>query len=211
MDARAFPSWESAFGLKPQACGERARRPPRSDTLLKAIGTDKEVMMGHLTSSQNAPQPVSSHQPSLISLQFTTFDPGHRRMKMSNLNRLFRLTLCILTVGTLVSCATTQQQLARTKAGFDEVYKACIDAVVDVRFGVSSSDPKTGLIVAEQQEVFFGEQVKLNILVSRVGDATEVKVNYIPPPGTVGGGGTAEDYIRALKRRIPDVEIVQGK
>lgn len=132
---------------------------------------------------------------------------------MNNLHQRFSLMAIFLTALTLVACAATQQQLAaRTQAGLGEVYKACIDAVIDAHFGVTSSDPKTGLIVAEQA-VYGGDgtRVTLNIMVRRVGEVTEVRVSYVPPPATVRfrQEGGAETYIRALKRRIPDVEILQ--
>ena len=134
---------------------------------------------------------------------------------MNNLHQRFCLMALFLTALTLAACAAAHQQLAaRTQAGLDEVYKACIDAVIDAHFGVTSSDPKTGLIVAEQA-VYGGDgaRVKLNIAVRRVGEVTEVSVSYVPPPiATVrlSAEGGAETYVRALKKRIPDVEIVQG-
>jgi hypothetical protein len=83
-----------------------------------------------------------------------------------------------------------------------------VDSLLDVRFSATSADPKTGLIVGEQAVVGgHGTVSRLSIMVTRVGDTTEVSVNFVPPPGTVGGGGTADGYVKAVKKRVPDVEV----
>ncbi len=42
-------------------------------------------------------------------------------------------------------------------------------------------------------------------------DRTEVSVNFVPPPGTIGGQGIADSYVAAVKRRIPDIEVTKLK
>ena len=108
----------------------------------------------------------------------------------------------------LVSCASTQQALLRSKTSYDEVWKACVDSLFDVQFSARSADPKTGLIVADQAVVMGrGTVSRLNITVTRVGDGTEVSVNFVPPPGMVGGQGIADSYVKAVKKQIPDIEV----
>lgn len=128
------------------------------------------------------------------------------RARQTGTKLLVMMMGCLAVFG---GCATTQVQLARTKSGFDEVYRACIDATSEIKFGVSSSDPKTGLIVAEQAVVLGqGTVSKLNVTVTRVGDGTEVRVSFVPPPLTVGGQGVVEDYLKALRKRVPDIQVV---
>jgi hypothetical protein len=113
-----------------------------------------------------------------------------------------------------VSCASAQQQqsMVRSKATYDEVWKACIDSLFDVNFSASSADPKTGLIVADQAVVLgHGTVVRLNIMVTRAADGTEVSVNFVPPPGTFGGVGIVDNYAKALKKRVPDIEVTKVK
>lgn len=118
-------------------------------------------------------------------------------------------TLLVLALAVIVaSCAVTQRAMLRGKASYDEVWKACIDSLFDVRFSASSADPKTGLIVAEQAVVMGGGTVsRLNITVIRIANGTEVTVNFVPPPWTIGGQGIVDNYVAAVKKRIPDIEI----
>ena len=121
---------------------------------------------------------------------------------------LFQVMMFVASAALLASCATTQQSLAHTRAGVNDVWKAALDAVIDMRYSVSSADATSGFIVAEQGVVGGGGSVaRLNIQVQRIGTVSEVKVSFVPPPGTIGGWGIAEDYIKALKARIPDLEV----
>jgi hypothetical protein len=80
--------------------------------------------------------------------------------------------------------------------------------LIDVRFSASSADPKTGLIVADQAVVMGkGTVSRLNIIVARVTSGTEVSVNFVPPPGTIGGQNIAQNYVQAVKKRVPDVDV----
>ena len=111
-----------------------------------------------------------------------------------------------------VSCASTQRAAAVSKAGIDEVWKACIDSLADVRFSATSASKDSGLIVADQAVVGgHGSVSRLNIMVEKVGSGTSVKITFIPPPGTVGGGGTADEYVMALKKRVPALQVSQAK
>jgi hypothetical protein len=77
-----------------------------------------------------------------------------------------------------------------------------------VQFSASSADPKTGLIVADQAVVMGrGTVSRLNIMVTRVGDSTEVSVTFVPPPGMVGGQGITDSYVKAVKKRVPDIGV----
>jgi hypothetical protein len=130
----------------------------------------------------------------------------------SNFGKVVCGFLGLVAMSFLLSCASTQQSMGRTKAGFDEVWKACIDSLSDVRFSASSTDPKTGLIIADSAVVGGGGAVsRLNIMVSSGAGGTEVSVKFVPPFGTVGGYGTASDYIKALQKRIPDLAVTEAK
>jgi hypothetical protein len=115
----------------------------------------------------------------------------------------------VVLVACISGCSTVQQVTVRTNNDYKKVWDACIDSVVDVRFSVSSTDASSGLIIADQP-VFggSGEVSRLNIRLFKALTSTDVSVKYIPPFGTIGGGGTAERYVAALKQRIPDLEPV---
>lgn len=126
---------------------------------------------------------------------------------MKKWNVIFILC-CFAMIGFLISCATTKQQLLRTNKSYNEVFKACMLAVADVNYSISSSDSKSGLIVAEQPLVGNSAKVvRLNIMVNRVSNRTEVNVNWVPPPGAVGGSGVLDKYIAALKKRVPNIQV----
>lgn len=52
-----------------------------------------------------------------------------------------------------------------------------------------------------------GTVSRLNIMVERVATGTEVSVNFVPPPGTIGGQDITGNYVKAVKKRLPDVEV----
>lgn len=128
-------------------------------------------------------------------------------------HRAFVSTLCVLALTVFVfSCASTQQSLVRSKTSYDKVWKACLDSLFDVRFSATSADPKTGFIIADQAVVGgSGTVSRLNIMVTRVSDSTEVSVSFVPPPGTIGGHNIVDNYVTAVKKRIPDIEITKAK
>jgi len=127
---------------------------------------------------------------------------------MNSRSTLSTMLVLALAVFVAVSCASTQQYVLRSKASYDEVWKACVDSLFDVSFSASSADPKTGLIVADQAVVMGrGTVSRLNIMVTRVGDSTEVGVNFVPPPGTIGGQNITDNYVKAVKKRVPDIDV----
>lgn len=125
------------------------------------------------------------------------------------MSNLLRVLILVALAAYISACASVQQSTMRTKDDYQKVWNACVDVVADVQFSVSSTDPTSGLIIADQA-VFGGKgQVsRLNIRLFKALTSTDVSVKFIPPPGTIGGGGTAERYVTALKKRIPDLEPV---
>jgi hypothetical protein len=125
----------------------------------------------------------------------------------------FRVVCSVLVAIAVISCAAvTQQSAMRTKTNYDDVWRASLAAVVDIGYAVSSTDSNAGLIVAEQAVVGGGGKVsRLNIAVNRAGDTNEVRVSWIRPPGTLGGGGTEKRYVDALQKRIPDIQVIEAK
>jgi hypothetical protein len=112
----------------------------------------------------------------------------------------------------LAGCASPHQVDATTKASRDTVWQACIDAMADVNYQVTSSDKSSGLLIGEQSVVMgHGQVCRLSISVSEKAGATSVTVRWVPAPGTGGGGSTAKDYADALKKRVPDLESVVVK
>lgn len=128
------------------------------------------------------------------------------------MNRCSKVTVqilcCLVVFGSLIACVSTKQYLGRTKSDYDRVYRECIDALADVNYSVTTTDSKIGLIVAEWKlQAMGGAPFKMNIMVTRADKKTEVKVSWIPAPGTIVDPGAADKYIQALKKRIPDIEI----
>ena len=112
----------------------------------------------------------------------------------------------------LVGCAGVQQAVVKSKSNYELIWKACIDSLSDVQFSVSSTDTVSGLIIADQAVVGgHGTVCRLNIMLTKSADGVSVNVKFVPPPGTMGGGGTVDAYIKALKERIPDIEVSKTK
>jgi hypothetical protein len=79
---------------------------------------------------------------------------------MEKLSRFLRVACCALSTTIVISCAAvTQQSAMRTKTKFDDVWRACLAAVVDIGYVVTSTDSTAGLIVAEQAVVGGGGKV----------------------------------------------------
>ncbi|MGD0770225.1 MAG: hypothetical protein ABSB42_18740 [Tepidisphaeraceae bacterium] len=114
----------------------------------------------------------------------------------------------------LAACASTQQLTVQANAPFKNVWQACIDALPDAGFVATSTDLSSGLIIAEKPvgaldlEMDPGEKHKLNISVFDKTTGTQVVVRFIPASGATGGQGSAQEYIAALKKRIPGIEPV---
>ena len=120
----------------------------------------------------------------------------------------FAALLCVSFAG----CAGVQQSVVKSKASYESIWKACIDSLSDVQYSASSTDMATGLIVADQAVIGGGGKVsRLNIMLTKSADGVSVSVKFIPPPGTIGGGGTVDEYVKALKERIPDIEVSKTK
>jgi hypothetical protein len=133
---------------------------------------------------------------------------GNHVMKRMLINIAFTALLC----GSLVGCSTVQQSVVRSQASYDSIWKACIDSLSDVRFSVSSTDKESGLIIADQGVVSGGGSVsRLNIMLTKSVDGVSVSVKFVPPPGTIGGWGNVDAYIKALKERIPDLVVSNTK
>jgi hypothetical protein len=109
-----------------------------------------------------------------------------------------------------VGCAVVQQSVVKSKSSYEAVWKACIDSLADVQFSASSTDMTSGIIIADQATVGGGGTVsRLNIMLAKSADGVSVTVKFVPPPMAIGGGGTADEYVKALKGRIPDIEILK--
>jgi len=120
-----------------------------------------------------------------------------------------RVVVLVVLAACISACTGVQQATVRTKDDYQKVWNACVDATADVQFSVSSTDPTSGMIIADQAVMGgHGSVSRLNIRLFKALTSTDVSVKFIPPPGTIGGGSTAERYVAALKQRIPDLEPV---
>jgi len=117
--------------------------------------------------------------------------------------------LIVFAIFSAQGCASVQQVEAKTNAKYTKVWKACLDSLADVQFSATSTDLASGLIVADQAVVSgHGTVSRLNITVIKASRGITVTVKFVPPPMTIGGQGTADAYIQALKQRIPDLKVM---
>jgi len=116
--------------------------------------------------------------------------------------------LCVLFIG----CAKVQHSVVQSQSNYETIWKACIHSLSDVQFSASSTDMASGLIIADQA-VYGGPGTvsRLNIMLTKLAGGVSVSVKFVPPPGTMGGGDIVDNYINALKKRIPDISVLQTK
>jgi hypothetical protein len=106
----------------------------------------------------------------------------------------------------LVGClASVEMSTVKTKDDYKNVWNACLDSLPDIQFAASSVDSASGLIIAEKS--IGRAALRLNIRVEKSSYETVVVVKFIPPSGALVGQGTAEKYVAALKKRIPDLQV----
>ena len=107
----------------------------------------------------------------------------------------------------LSACSHTAVLTERTADPKPKVFQACVDTLSDVNFSVASTDPNSGLIVGDRQ-IAQGESSKLNVTVTDDAGGTRVVVKFIPPTNAMGGNDTAQQYVDALKTRLPGIQPV---
>jgi hypothetical protein len=126
---------------------------------------------------------------------------------MKNLFRFFLFISIVLF--SISSCASVQVATVKSNSNYKKVWKACLDSLSDVRYSASSTDSASGLIIADQAVVSgHGTVSRLNINLSKESNGVVVVVKFVPPPGTIGGQGTADAYVEALKKRLPDLKTI---
>jgi hypothetical protein len=129
---------------------------------------------------------------------------------MRQLARVFFLFILIAYGAT--SCASVQLATVKTNNNYKKVWKACLDSLADVQFSASSTDYASGLIIADQAVVSgHGTVSRMNIQVSKESEGIIVTVKFVPPPFTIGGQGTTDAYVEALKKRLPDLKTIVEK
>ncbi|MBT3877833.1 MAG: hypothetical protein HOF76_02110 [Candidatus Scalindua sp.] len=113
----------------------------------------------------------------------------------------------------VISCATTTSGLLRSANSYEQVFRACNQAVSEVNFGVTSSDIQSGFIAAELAVVGEpGNAVHMSISVIQASPDTKVEVSIVPPPLSIGNIKTIfNNFTKALKKRVPDIEVVSVK
>jgi hypothetical protein len=128
------------------------------------------------------------------------------------MKRMINIVLITLLCVSSVGCAVVQQSVVKSKSSYESIWQACIVSLPDVRFSVTSTDKESGLIIADSA-VFGGSGTvsRLNIMLTKSTNGVSVNVKFVPPFGTVGGGGTVDAYIKALRKRIPDIEVSKTK
>ena len=112
----------------------------------------------------------------------------------------------------LMACASVQVSTVKSKTSYNKMWNACISSLSEVRFAASFTDKSAGLIVADQGVVAGqGATVKLNIQLFKGAGVTTVTVKFIPSPGLIGGFDIVDEYVKALKSRVPDAEVIASQ
>jgi hypothetical protein len=126
-----------------------------------------------------------------------------KKSSISNIILLISLAVVI------TACTSVQVLTVKTNRDYNKVWKACLDSLSDLSFSPNSTDKASGLIIAGRAQLgSHNRESHLNIQVSKDSGSTTVVVKFIPPPGTVGGNDIAEYYVKALKKRIPDLKTI---
>ncbi len=93
----------------------------------------------------------------------------------------------------------------KTAQEVGKVWKTGIEVLPEIRYSAVSTSATSGLIFAEQANGK-NQAAHLNIRVSRASGATLVIVDYTGPAGTPVDHSAADQFVAALKKRIPDLE-----
>lgn len=110
----------------------------------------------------------------------------------------------------LAGCAGPQASgTYQSKASYDKLYAASLDAATSLGYTVTSSNKADGLIVAQYGVIMGGgSTVGLNARISKEANTCILRVNLNSPPATMALGDFSEnltEYINAIKTRVPDV------
>lgn len=100
-----------------------------------------------------------------------------------------------------------QRALLTSRTNYELVSRACVEAAADIQFKLSNTDLSKGLIVA--RSVLEGEESysKLSVSLTKSDGGVSVAVRYDPVPGTMNRTGIVDAYVRALKKRLPDLAV----
>lgn len=123
------------------------------------------------------------------------------------MKRVVDLALVGLLCLSFAGCAGVQQSVATSRTGYEYVSRACVDALSDIRYVLSAHDEVTGLIVARPGYEGNESYSKMNVVLARTAAGVSVSVKYLPTSGTVGDGGVVDAYLKALKKRLPDLAV----
>lgn len=123
------------------------------------------------------------------------------------MKRVVDLALVGLFYLSFVGCAGVQQSVVTSKTGYEYVSRACVEALSDIHYVLSAHDEVTGLIVARPGYEGNESYSKMNVALARTADGVSVSVTYVPTSGTVGDGGVVDAYVKALKKRLPDLGV----
>lgn len=130
---------------------------------------------------------------------------GNKVNMKKTIKTMLVIYMCVLFTG----CATVERSTIHSKSSYDSVWQACIISLPDVKYAATSTDRKSNLIIAQQSSILGSDTIaRLNIIVNKTANGVSVNVAFIPQPGSFGGNGVVAEYIKALKTRIPDIEVL---
>lgn len=120
----------------------------------------------------------------------------------------------ILTAGLIAisvgACAGPRASgVYQSHVSYDRLYTASLGAVSAIGYTVTSASKTDGLIVAQQGVVLGGgSTVGLNATISTDAGSRVLHVDFVAPPATLalgGFGGNLQEYIGAVRARVPDL------
>ena len=136
--------------------------------------------------------------------------PGIYFTKATTMRHL-RLALVLAPIA-LAACAGPHSAGSyQSRASYDQLYSASLDAVSSIGYTVTSSNKADGLIVGSQGVVLGrGSAVGLNAYVSNGQDGLRtLQVNITAPPGSFAFGNFDENlqkYVATVHASIPDLK-----
>ena len=118
--------------------------------------------------------------------------------------------VAVLFAAGLAGCAGPRASgTFQSKASYDKLYSASLDAASSLGYTVTSSNKADGMIVAQSGVIMGGgSTVGLNARISKEASARILRVNLNSPPGTLALGDFSSnltEYINEIKTRVPDV------
>lgn len=127
------------------------------------------------------------------------------------MKRAVGLVLVALVGVATIGCAGARHSVVRSQTDFEIAYKFGVEALSDIGYLLSNTDMSSGLIVGRPALEGKKAYSKIDVRLSKTADGVSISVDHLPESGTGGDRGVVEAYVRALKKRMPDIAASKGR